>query len=119
MPKMFLVLFLLVSPVNAQIYLRTVDVVFKLTAEDNLSDVRLMKFSNDDINWSVPEDFKTEKTNWNILPGNGQKTIYVKFMDFAGNWSESFSTSFILDTIAPNGTIDFEIRLSGVGIITK
>ena len=67
-----------------------------LTSKDNSSGVKYMKFSNDSINWSVKEEYKNQKKYVSVAPGNGTKTIYVKFQDSAGNWSkEPESISFI------------------------
>lgn len=46
----------------------------------------LMKFSNDNANWSSAESYATSKT-WTLASGTGVKTVYVKFRDAAGNWS--------------------------------
>jgi hypothetical protein len=49
-----------------------------------------MQFSNDNINWSAPEPYKMNKT-WILSVGDGEKTVYVKFMDNSDNWSNVYS----------------------------
>jgi hypothetical protein len=45
----------------------------------------LMALSNDNREWSEPEAYATGKI-WTLSPGEGIKTVYVKFSDAAGNW---------------------------------
>ncbi len=69
------------------------DVTLTLFADDSVSGMGAgagMKFSNDNIVWSNPEDYATTKY-WKLSDGFGTKTVYVKFKDVAENWSESVS----------------------------
>jgi hypothetical protein len=51
-----------------------------------LSEGALMSFSNDNKEWSEPEPYSTTKS-WVLSPGGeGEKTVFVKFRDAAGNW---------------------------------
>jgi hypothetical protein len=43
-----------------------------------------MQFSNDGITYSPIENYATTKA-WDLTAGEGQKTVYVKFKDLAGN----------------------------------
>lgn len=52
---------------------------------EELDDNALMTFSNDNAEWSDPEFFANTKT-WALSPGEGIKTVYVKFRDATGNW---------------------------------
>jgi hypothetical protein len=63
-----------------------------------------VKFSTDDINYSSPESYTTKKS-WTLSSGDGAKTIYVKFEDTSGNWSQAISDSIILDTIPPQVSV--------------
>jgi hypothetical protein len=80
----------------------SVSVTLNLSAEDNLSGSGLcqMKFSDDNINWSVLEDYVTVKS-WTLSSNDGEKRIYVKFNDNAGNWSQPSWDTIILDTVSP------------------
>jgi hypothetical protein len=67
----------------------------------------LMQFSNDGTNWSSPESLTNKKYLWDIrsFGGNnnaGQKTIYAKFSDDKGIWSNPVSSSI---EYFPNGKI--------------
>lgn len=64
-----------------------------------------MQFSNDNINWSVPEPYTRDK-RWILSAGDGEKTVYIKFMDNIGNWSNVYSAKISLSaaTLAPNGS---------------
>ena len=96
-----------IKVMNANLYfttpcVNTTTITLGLSADDGLlgSGVSQMQFSNDNSAWSAPENYSTTKS-WTILSGDGVKFIYVKYKDFAGNWSESFFTVAILDTVKP------------------
>lgn len=48
----------------------------------------LMQFSNDNIIFSIPEIYKTQKT-WMLSGSEGLKTVYAKFCDVVGNWTQA------------------------------
>ncbi len=54
-----------------------------------------MQFSNDDTNWSTAEPYAITKS-WTLSTGGGTKTVYVKFKDSLGNWSQAYSDTIIL-----------------------
>ena len=85
---------------NNDEYTNSQDVNLTLSATDNLSGVEEMKFSNDGTNWSTAEGYSTSKT-WSLTTGDGTKTVYVKYKDGAGNWSNPISDTIILDTTDP------------------
>ena len=62
-----------------------------------------MKFSNDDATYSTPVAMAS-MWSWNLPPGDGTKTVYAKFMDMAGNWTNAYSRTIILDTVVPATT---------------
>jgi len=78
-------------------------VTLGLVAEDNPggSGLSQMQFSNDDVNWSLPEDFVLFK-DWQLAAGDGTKAVYVKYSDAAGNWSDVYSDTIIMDESAPS-----------------
>jgi hypothetical protein len=84
-------------------YTNLTSVSLNLSATDSGSGMGTdaqMSFSNDNINWSVPENYTTSKT-WILLLGDGTKTVYVKYKDAAGNWSSAVSDTIILDSAIP------------------
>ncbi|MDD5428580.1 MAG: glucoamylase family protein [Candidatus Omnitrophica bacterium] len=78
-------------------------VTLNLSAEDDQGGTGLaqMKFSDDNTAWSDPETYNKIKS-WTLTPGDGAKTVYVKFSDNAGNWSGAYSDSITLDTTPPD-----------------
>jgi hypothetical protein len=54
-----------------------------------------MRFSNDNLTWSSWEAYATSKT-WTLTPGDGTKTVYVKFADAAGIISPGYSDTILL-----------------------
>jgi hypothetical protein len=85
---------------NGAQYAGSTAVTLNLSAADSESGLNQMQFSNDGSNWSGPEPYATEKT-WTLTSGGGVKTVYVKYSDMVGNWSEPFSDSITLDNTPP------------------
>lgn len=87
---------------NGSQYTKSLAVVLSLTSQDNAggSGVTQMQFSDNGVSWLAPENYAVSKP-WTLRPGDGSKTIYVKFKDAAGNWSAPHSSSINLDTIPP------------------
>ncbi len=70
-----------------------------LSASDSQSGVNKMRFSNNNSSYSDWESYSTSKS-WNITDGDGTKTVYVQYIDKAGNTSK-YSDQIILDTTPP------------------
>jgi len=85
---------------NGAVATNNTSVTLKLSATDSPAGLSQMRFSNDNSEWSAPENYKTTKI-WEVATGDGAKTAYVKFSDKAGNWSDSYSAGIILDTVLP------------------
>ena len=90
---------------NGNAYGITALVNLKFSAYD-LNGVTEMIISNDaSFNTAVAEPYATTK-QWTLSSGDGTKTVYVKFKDSNGNWSETYSgTTTILDTTVPSLTL--------------
>jgi len=80
------------------------DVTLKLTC-DKANDCHLMKFSMDNVDYTPIETFKENKA-WHFSGGDGLKTIYVYFRNWAGEWSPVYSGQILLDTTAPSTTVE-------------
>jgi hypothetical protein len=85
--------------------------------------IESMQVSNDpSFNGSIPELFSCEK-GWNLLQGDGIKTVYARATDTAGNVGRAANATIILDTTPPNSSIsqlpiksnttDFRVNWSG------
>jgi len=87
---------------NGSNYTNSTSVILNLSAQDNEggSGLSKMQFSNDSTTWSALEPYLATKS-WELTSGDGQKTVYVRFQDAAGNLSPPFSDSIILDTTPP------------------
>lgn len=67
-----------------------------------------MQFSNDDLIWSAPEPFATTKS-WMVPSEDGLKTVYVKFLDPAGNPGNTyFSSTILTGTSSATGSYLFD-----------
>jgi hypothetical protein len=64
-----------------------------------------MRFSNNNQTWSVAESFADTKT-WTLDPAEGPTSVYAQFSDKAGNWSQVYAATIILDTTPPQATVD-------------
>jgi len=87
-------------------------VELELTSEDNITEMEKsgqMRFSNDNHYWLSAGNYKESK-KWELCAGDGEKTVYVKYGDAAGNWSEPISASIILDTSLPGLKISSPIE---------
>lgn len=82
-------------------------VTLSLAAWDVTSGVSDTQYSNDGIDFSAWEAYTASK-GWMLIPGDGIKTVYVRFRDVAGNVSTTYSDTIILDTTAPTDTIQID-----------
>ncbi|MDI6782160.1 MAG: hypothetical protein QME49_08680, partial [bacterium] len=67
-------------------------------------DVARIYCSNDGVNWVGTSGIPYSWNNWQLTPGDGQKTVYLKIEDVMGNTWET-ADWIILDTQAGFGTI--------------
>lgn len=81
----------------------TRSIALNLSASDQGTGVDDMRFSNNNSTWSSWEKFTSNKT-WNLVSGDGNKTVYVHYRDKVGNISSSYSDEIILDTVAPTSS---------------
>ena len=70
------------------------------SATDNVA-VAQMQFSNDNVSWSAWETYSAGARSWTLVAGNGNKTVYARYRDAAGNVSALSSDAIGLDAIAP------------------
>jgi WD40 repeat protein len=77
-------------------------VTLRITANDPLSGVAEMRFSNDGRTWSDWESFSSTRSNWDLARYGGSvnqmgpKTVYAQLRDRAGNVSQTFSATIRL-----------------------
>lgn len=77
-----------------------VAVTLKLTCADPQSGCASMQLSNDNATFTAPEPFAATRP-WTLAGSDATKTVYVRFIDRAGNVSKSFTDTIALDTHAP------------------
>ena len=75
-------------------------------ASDSLSGLAQMRVANSIATngnglLSVASQPYAASTPWTLPNGDGVKTIASQYQDRAGNWSAVFSTTIILDRVAP------------------
>ena len=72
------------------------------SASDSTSGVNKMSFSNDGVSWSAWEGYSALGKAWLLPAGDGTKTVRVRLMDNAGNYSTAvFADQIVLDSAAP------------------
>ena len=87
------------------IYTTITSVTLTLSATDTTSDLSQMIISeNSDFSGANWESYITAKT-FTLSSADGEKTVYIKFKDNAGNQSTSYSDSITLDSAAPSGVV--------------
>ncbi|PVX23542.1 MAG: hypothetical protein CW716_11925 [Candidatus Bathyarchaeum sp.] len=105
------------------VYANSVSVTLTLTADDPVSGITQMRFSNDGTSWSVWEAFLASKT-WKLPEDNDNNTVYVQFKNNADLVSEIYQDSITVDakkptanaglnrTVNPNEPIKFNAKKS-------
>lgn len=86
------------------IYTTSDNVTLTLSASDATSGINEMCFSNDCSVYSEWQSYGTSK-NWTLSDGDGEKAVYVKYKDKAGNISNAYPEFIIKDTVSPTGSI--------------
>jgi hypothetical protein len=96
-------------------------VTLRITANDPLSGVAEMRFSNDGRTWSDWEGFQSTRS-WDLTrfggsSSDGLKTVYAQLRDRAGNVSQTFSATIRLIALTLTGhTMDvFSVAFSPDG----
>lgn len=84
-------------------YATTVGVTLSFTLGAGVTDVVGVQFSNDSLTWSAEQAY-SPSMSYTLSAGDGSKTIYVRFIDRAGNIGTA-QASIILDTEPPTGTL--------------
>lgn len=76
-----------------------------LTLSDEGQGATQMQFCDESTPnlWTAPEPYATTK-NWTLTSGDGEKTVWVRFL-FSGGGHSDEGDSIFLDTNAPTGTI--------------
>jgi hypothetical protein len=82
-------------------YTSQLTVTLNLKADDGSGELVGVQFTQDDASqFSEVEEFAPSR-EWVLDPGDGQKTVGVRFHDRAGNVSPTYTGSIILDTEPP------------------
>lgn len=85
-------------------YTNTANVTLGLTAVDNLSGVQRMQLSDDGTTWGAPVDYAAT-ASYTLPASDGAKTVYVRYIDGAGNVSDPYRASITLDTANPTAAL--------------
>ncbi|MFS0553607.1 Ig-like domain-containing protein [Brevibacillus sp. 179-C9.3 HS] len=85
-------------------YTRNQDVMLTVDGRDGGSGNVQMSFSSDNTTWTAFEPFLPAKPFTLLPPGEGEKTVYMKLMDGAGN-TASFEDQITLDMTPPTATM--------------
>ncbi len=83
----------------------SVYVTLGLSASDATSGVARMLISNDELTGYVEEPYAALRELWKLNPIRGAQTVYVKFVDTAGNMSAPVSDAIDLGLLSPDTII--------------
>jgi hypothetical protein len=94
---------------NNAVYTSSATVTLSLNCGDLQSACSQMLLSNDGYSWSNPEAYAAIRPSWDITAAfyggaaaDGLKTVYTKFWDSSGNWSDAASDTIVLDRTGPD-----------------
>ncbi len=79
----------------------------KITINMDVEEASHMQINNTEaissmVSW---EPYAIKKVDWTLLPGDGEKIIYLRFKDLADNYSPVLTTNVFLDTKPPTGEL--------------
>jgi uncharacterized delta-60 repeat protein len=90
---------------TGDVYAENLSIDLTIFAEDAVSGVSDMMICNSsDFSSCSWESYSVSKS-WNLVEGDGSKSVYIKFRDNLGNESISYSDDIVLDTQAPTGSL--------------
>ncbi|MET3697095.1 Ig-like domain repeat protein [Bacillus oleivorans] len=87
---------------NNEAFTNNPDITLNISADDTVTGISGIAFSNNGTDWSAFEPY-SETMNRTLPEGDGEKTVYIKVMDGAGNETQA-SQTITLDTTAPTGS---------------
>lgn len=90
-----------VSVNGGSVYANSTLVSLDLSAADDSGIVDAVSLSDDGATWSEWQDYGPS-VSWTLPEGDGEKTVWVRFRDRAGNVSEAVWDTIILDTVPPS-----------------
>lgn len=88
----------------SSIYTNSPDVTLSLDAEDLHTGIYAMRFSNSGSPDGEWQDFSSTDS-WTLEGGDGEKTVFAQFRNFAGMSSEVYSATITLDTTPPSASV--------------
>jgi hypothetical protein len=88
---------------GGQTWTNTRNITLTLICTDATSGCSQMQFSNNNVTFTALEPFVASRA-WQLSPGQGLKTVYVRYTDIAGHLSPSLSDTIMLDTTPPGLT---------------
>ncbi|MEW6069842.1 MAG: hypothetical protein AB1485_04435, partial [Candidatus Thermoplasmatota archaeon] len=91
---------ILVDINSGSTYTNTTNVLLSLSASDSLSGLWQMQLSSDGVTWSDWNDWNTA-TTWKLNSGDGNKKVFFRVKDKAGNIGQVVYDTIILDTTPP------------------
>jgi len=79
----------------------------KVSINMDVEDVSHMQFSNSNAitNMEIWEKFEPTKVDWSLIPGDGPKTVYMRFKDESNNITKIITANVTLDTKPPTGEV--------------
>lgn len=82
-------------------YTSQLDVTLQLNADDGQGEVAGMQFTQNSASEFTDVEEYASSRQWALDGGDGEKTVGVRFVDWAGNPSPTYTASIVLDTEPP------------------
>ncbi|MCK5561922.1 MAG: right-handed parallel beta-helix repeat-containing protein, partial [Thermoplasmata archaeon] len=89
---------------DGEMYINSTTAILSLDGEDSGSGMSIMAFSPDGIDWTPWESFNQSRLI-NLPTEEGEKNIYFKVQDLAGNIAVPIFDSIVLDTLPPEDLV--------------
>ncbi len=82
----------------------------KVTINMDVEDAAYCQINNSGIiaKTLVWDPYQPKRVDWTLSPGDGEKTVYTRFKDAAGNETEIIKTNVTLDTKPPTGEVTID-----------
>jgi len=89
-------------------YTNSTFVELNVAANDAVSGVHSVRFSNDGVWDTEPWEPMSTTISWTLIPVDGVKIIYLQIQDYAGLFSTTYSATIALDSTPPNITLVYQ-----------
>jgi hypothetical protein len=99
---------------NGAAYTRSASVTVSVPAPAGVSSVAEVALSNDGVAWTNRSYAPSQP--WTLTSGTGARTVWARWRDAGGHWSNAASDAITLDSVAPTATAPRESIVSNAAL---